>query len=73
MDAGTIAIDVVLGLVKASPAIAEVLSSLAGTSEAEVVARLERARAAIRDPIDPTPADTARRARLERILRGEGA
>jgi hypothetical protein len=34
--------------------------------------RIARARAAIADPIDPSEDDAARRARLERILRGEG-
>lgn len=32
--------------------------------------RIARAKAAVKDPIDTTEADTARRAELERILRG---
>lgn len=72
MSAAKTAIDVLLALLQASPAFAELIESLTGQSTATVVERLKRARAAIKDPIDPAPADAARRAELERILRGEG-
>jgi hypothetical protein len=66
-----VAIQVVRGIVEAAPDVAELIASIAGTSPAELSARLDRAEAAIREPIDPSVDDAARRARLDRILRGE--
>lgn len=34
--------------------------------------RIDRAKASIKDPIDPSDDDKARRERLERAIRGEG-
>ena len=70
MSLSRIAIDIVHGLVEASDEVADVIASLAGTSRRDVRERLQRARAAIKDPIDTTAGDAARRAELERILRG---
>lgn len=72
MSAAKTAIDVLLALLQASPAFAELIESLTGQSKATIVERLKRARAAIKDPIDTAPADATRRAELERILRGDG-
>lgn len=65
------AIDIILGLMQAAPAIAELLESLTGQSAPTLEERLRRARAAIADPIDVSEGDRARRERLERALRGE--
>ncbi len=72
MSAAKTAIDVLLALLQASPAFAELIESLTGQSKATIVERLKRARVAIKDPIDTAPADATRRAELERILRGDG-
>lgn len=66
-----VAIDILLALIQASPAIGELLESLTGESKKTLEQRLHRARDAIEDPIDTTPGDVARRAELERILRGD--
>lgn len=63
-----LAIDLLLGVVKAVPAVGEVIGRLAGTSSASVVARLEMARASIADPLDTTADDLARRRRLDEAL-----
>lgn len=66
------AIEIVLGLMQAAPAIAELLESLTGQSKAAIEDRLKRARASIEAPTDTSAHDAARRVELERILRGEG-
>jgi hypothetical protein len=70
MSIGRTAVDILLALVRGSKEIAELVASLAGTDVPTVEERLERARAAIRDPIDVSIVDAARRAELDRILRG---
>lgn len=71
MSVAAVAIQVVKGLVESAPAVGELIASIAGTTRAELSARLDRAEAAIQDPIDPSTDDAARTARLESILRGE--
>lgn len=70
MSAGSVAVDVLLAIVRAAPAVGEVLARMIGTSPEEVTARLELARATIVEPIDPSIPDAARRAKLEAVLRG---
>ncbi len=70
MSLSKIAIDIVHGLVEASDEVGDVIASLAGTSRRDVRERLQRARLAIHNPIDTSATDAARRAELERILRG---
>lgn len=53
------------------PGVVEALAAIFGTSKEDVEAKLARAEAAVKDPIDVAPADAARREELERILRGE--
>lgn len=66
------AIDIVLALIRSSKSIADVISTLAGQDTATVEARLERARAAIKDPISTDAEDKAHRSELDAILRGDG-
>lgn len=70
MSEAKIALDIVIGLIKAVPAIGEVLSSLTGETPEQLLERLERARREIKDPISTTADDAARRAELDRVLRG---
>lgn len=66
------AIGVMIALINSVPAFAELLEGLTGESRETLVERLERARAQVKDPIDVAAPDAARRAELERILRGRG-
>ena len=50
-----------------APWLLEAITGLDGPTLAE---RIERARAAVKDPIDPSEEDAARRMRLERAIRG---
>ena len=48
-----------------------VVEAIAGADRVVLADRIERARLAARDPIDPSETDAARRRRLARIIRGE--
>jgi len=61
----------ITAVAKAIPGFAEGLAAIFGTSTEDVEAKLARAEAAVRDPIDVTADDVGRREELERILRGE--
>ena len=61
----------ITAVAKAIPGFAEGLAAIFGTSAEDVEAKLARAEAAVRDPIDVTADDVGRREELERILRGE--
>lgn len=70
MSPGSVGVEIVLALLRGSGEVAEVLEGMTGETRQELEARLERARSHVRDPIDTTAADVARRAELDRILRG---
>ena len=65
--AETIVLEVFAGLLKAAPVLIEVIT---GQGRKTLEERIERARSAIKDPIDPSADDAARRAELERIVHG---
>lgn len=63
---------VALALLKLALATApKIVELVTGQKAADLEARIERARVAIKDPIDTTVEDAARDAELERIIRGE--
>lgn len=47
-----------------------IVGAIMEKDEADLRERIEKARAAIKDPIDTSAADSARRAELERVLKG---
>lgn len=69
MTGAGIAIELFAALVKAAP---EVVELITGVDRVTLEERIERARGAIKDPVDPSADDAARRAELERIVRGDG-
>lgn len=61
----------ITAVAKAIPGFAEGLAAIFGTSKEDVEAKLARAEAAVKAPIDVSAADAAGDEELERILRGE--
>lgn len=68
MTGEEVALTVLSALVRTAPVIVEVVT---GVGARELEERIARARAAIRDPIDPSADDAERRRRLEAAIRGE--
>lgn len=65
----SVALDALGALVRSAP---EIIELVTGQDRLTLEQRIERAREAIKDPGDPSADDAARRAELERIIRGEG-